>query len=136
VAVVVFDADVLIGFLGSEDPHHRTAVERMQQHVAAGTTRLVSTVNYTEILVGPLRRVGIEGAGRVDAMLAAFAIEKVPVDGRLARRAATVRAGSNLALPGSYAVATAIDAHAQSDDVLLESFDGEVLRAFARLARR
>ena len=53
-AVVVFDADVLIAYLGREDVHHAEAVERMRQALEPDTRRLVSAVNYTEVLIGPL----------------------------------------------------------------------------------
>ena len=52
-AVVVFDADVLIAFLGRDDANHAKAVECMRRAIQPGTRRLVSAVNYTEVLIGP-----------------------------------------------------------------------------------
>jgi len=67
----------------------------------------------------------------VDAMLARFSVENVPVDRELARRAASVRAQTNLKLPDTFAVATAVDAQGRGyDDVRIESFDEDVLRAY------
>ena len=70
-------------------------------------------------------------------MLAALAIETIVVDMPLAKRAAAVRARTNLKLPDAYAVATAIHAeHRGWDDVRLESFDEAVVKAYSDLYPR
>lgn len=133
-AVVVFDADVLISYLGQQDAQHAEAVERMRQAFEPGTRRLVSAVNYSEVLIGPLRVAGRNGADIVDAMLVRFGIETIQVDMDLARRAAAVRARTNLKLPDAYALATAIHAEKRGwEDVRLESFDRAVVKAYADL---
>ncbi len=133
-AVAVFDADVLIAFLGREDANHDAAVERMRRALEPGTRRLVSAVNYTEVLIGPLAAAGRAGAETVDAMLARFGIETVDVDLPLAQRAAAVRVQTRLKLPDAYAVATAVHARRCGDeDVRLESFDTRVVTAYAQL---
>lgn len=133
-AIVVFDADVLIAYLGSEDAHHSEAVNHMRRALEPGTRRLVSAVNYTEVLIGPLENAGAAGAETVDAMFARFGIETIKVDMALARRAAAVRARTRLKLPDAYAVATAIDAEKRGDaEVRLESFDEQVIKAYAAL---
>jgi predicted nucleic acid-binding protein len=134
VAVVVFDADVLIAYLGSEDAHHAEAVEKMRRALEPGTRRFVSAVNYTEVLIGPLRSAGAAGAATVDAMLVRFGIETIQVDFALARRAAAVRVRTRLKLPDAYALATAINAEKRGHgDVVLESFDTKVVTAYASL---
>jgi predicted nucleic acid-binding protein len=137
VAVVVFDADVLIAYLGRDDAHHDDAVERMRRALAPDTRRLVSAVNYSEVLIGPLQRAGRAGragAETVDAMLVRFSIETIQVDMALARRAAAVRARTGLKLPDAYALATAIHAEKRGwTDVRLESFDDRVIKAYRRL---
>ncbi len=133
-AVVVFDADVLIAYLGGDDAHHAQAVERVRRALEPGTRRLVSAVNYTEILIGPLEAAGAAGAETVDAMFVRFGIETIQVDMDLARRAATVRVRTKLKLPDAYALATAIHAEKRGhDDVRIESFDKKVNKAFADL---
>ena len=133
-AVVVFDADVLIAYLGRDDANHLEAVERMRRALEPTTRRLVSAVNYTEILIGPLKKAGKAGGEIVDAMLLRFGIETISVDMGLARRAALVRARTTLKLPDAYAVATAIHSeHRGDEDVRLESFDRKVLKAYADL---
>jgi predicted nucleic acid-binding protein len=134
-AVVVFDSDVLIGFLNAADAHHADAVQRIRDSLAPGTRRMLSAVNYSEILIGPMRA-GEQARDHVEAMLGHFAIEITGIDRALARRAAAVRARTHLELPDAYAVATAIHAqHGGHRDVRLASFDKAVLRAHADLGR-
>jgi uncharacterized protein len=132
-AVVVFDADVLIGFLNGGDAHHSDAVALVRESVAPGTRRMISAVNYSEILIGPIKA-GEAARDHVEAMLGRFSIEIISVDAAVARRAAAVRARTGLKLPDAYALATAVHAeHNGHDDVRLASFDGAVRRAHAQL---
>jgi predicted nucleic acid-binding protein len=134
VAVVVFDADVLIAYLGRDDANHAHAVERMRHALEPNTRKLVSAVNYTEVLIGPLQKAGAAGAETVDAMFVRFGIETIEVDMALARRAAAVRARTRLKLPDVYALATAIHAEKRGHaDVRLESFDEKVVKAYEAL---
>ena len=136
-AVAVFDADVLIAFLGQRDAHHAEAVGRMRRALEPGTRRLVSAVNYTEVLIGPLKAGGCSAAEVVEAMFVRFGIETIVVDMALAQRAAAVRARTNLKLPDAYAVATAIHAeHRGWEDVRLETFDEAVVKAYSDLHPR
>jgi predicted nucleic acid-binding protein len=129
--VVVFDSDVLIGFLSGHDLHHKAAVERVGASLAPGTRRLLCAVNYAEILIGPIRA-GVDE--RVKTMLTQFGIETVAVDVALAELAAAVRARTSLKLPDAFALATVIDAeHRGAEDVQLESFDERVIKAHAAL---
>jgi predicted nucleic acid-binding protein len=137
VAIVVFDADVLIGFLGSQDPHHADAVKRVRAALTPGTTRLICSVNYSEVLIGPLEKIGPKGAQTVDAMLARLSIEVVNVDAQLARGAAAVRARTKLKLPDSYALATALQAgRGGQAEVRVETFDKQVIKAYNTLDPR
>jgi predicted nucleic acid-binding protein len=132
VAVVVFDADVLIAYLGREDAHHSEGVKRMRNALQPGTRRFISAVNYTEVLIGPLQKAGTAEAETVDAMFIRFGIETIEVDMALARRAAAVRARTRLKLPDAYALATAIHAEKRGHaDVRLETFDEKVIKAYA-----
>lgn len=54
-AVVVLDADVLIGFLSASDTHHADAVMLVRDSPVPGTRRKLSAVNYSELLVGPIK---------------------------------------------------------------------------------
>ena len=129
--VVVFDSDVLIGFLSGHDPHHRAAVERVGASLAPGNRRLLCAVNYAEILIGPIRA-GVHD--RVKTMLTQFGIETIPVDDALAERAATVQARTDLKLPDAFALATVIHAERRgAEDVQLATFDKKVIKAHAAL---
>lgn len=130
---MVFDADVLIGFLNRDDAHHVDAVRRVRAALAPGSRRHVCAVNYSEVMIGPLRR------GRADVvrrMIERLGITVVPVDAALAERAAGVRSATDLTLPDAYALATAgMIADRGPDDVLLETFAERVRRAHRRLRR-
>ncbi len=131
--VVVFDSDVLIGFLNRDDVHHGDAVEHVRGSLTAGTRRMLCAVNYAEILIGPLR---VGAHAKVEQMLTQLSIETIEVDMALAERAAAVRARTNLKLPDAFALATAIHAeHRGSTGVSLASFDSAVLKAHADLQR-
>jgi len=133
-AVVVFDADVLIAYLSRDDAQHAEAVDRVRRALEPGTRRLVSAVSYSEVLIGPLQTAGAAGAEIVDAMFVRFGIETIQVDMALARRAAAVRARTKLKLPDAYALATAIHAeHRGHHEVRLEAFDRKVIKAYADL---
>lgn len=136
-AVAVFDADILIAYLDRDDANHAKAVQRMRQALAPGTRRLVSAVNYSEVLMGPLRRNGPAGADTDDAMLERLSIEVARVGAAQARRAAAVRARTRLKLPDAYAIATAFEADVPGHAaVRLETFDRRVARTFAGLPPR
>lgn len=133
-AVAIFDADVLIAYLSRDDANHAEAVQRMRRALEPGTRRVLSAVNYSEVLIGPLRHGGPTGGDTVDAMLVRLGIETIQVDLELARRAAAVRVRTRLKLPDAYAVATAIHAEKRGQvDVRLESFDENVVKAYAAL---
>jgi predicted nucleic acid-binding protein len=129
--VVVFDSDVLIGFLNRDDAHHQDAVQVVRDSMSPGSRRLLCSVNYAEIMVGPV----LAGTHEVvDQMLVQFSIETIIVDMDLAKRAATVRARTNVKLPDAFALATAIHAeHRGWENVEMASFDEAVLRAHSEL---
>jgi predicted nucleic acid-binding protein len=133
VAIVVFDADVLIAYLARDDAHHSDAVKRVRQALEPGTRRLVSAVNYAEVLIGPLDSAGPAGAETVDAMFMQFGIETIQVDMDLARRAAAIRARTKLKLPDAFVLATALHAERRGHEVRIETFDTRVKKAFADL---
>ncbi len=136
-AVVVFDSDVLIGYLNRDDAHHEDAITRLRKTVGDGVRRLLCAVNYSEVLVGPVAAEGPRGGEIVDALLVSFNIEAITVDMDLARRAAAVRARTKLKLPDAYAIATAVQAEKRGwGDVRLESFDRRLTNAYATLRSR
>lgn len=132
--VVVFDSDVLIGFMSPDDAHHAEAIEWMRDATRPQTERWISAVNYSELLIAPLREGKQE---HVNAMLTNFSITTATIDMAMAERAAAVRAQTNLKLPDAYAVATVIHLeHQGRTDVRLATFDRRVLNAHAELRAR
>lgn len=129
--VTVFDSDVLIGFLNRDDVHHLAAVEQVRASMEPGRQRMLCAVNYSEILVGPIR---VGAQERVKQMLTQFSIETIVVDTALAERASAVRARTNVKLPDAFALATAVHAeHRGHEDVALATFDEKLLKAHAEL---
>lgn len=134
-AVVVFDSDVLIGFLNRDDAHHQAAVDRVRASLTPGSRRMLCAVNYAELMVGPTKA-GKEARELVSRMLVQFGIETIAVDSDFANGAAAVRAQTGLKLPDAFAVATVVHAeHRGYADVELASFDEGVLKATAKLHR-
>jgi len=124
--VVVFGADVLIGFMNPSDAHHADAIAWMRDATRPQTERWISAVNYSELLIAPLREGKQE---HVEAMLSGFSIQIATVDEAMAKRAAAVRARTSLKLPDAYALATAIHLeHRGHTDVRLATFE-KVLKA-------
>ncbi len=125
--VVVFDTDVLIGFMSPTDAHHAEAVDWMREATRPQTERWICAVNYSELLVAPFR----EGRqGHVRAMLVDFSFGVARVDAELAEQAASVRARTSLKLPDAYALATAVQLEVRGrSDVRLATFDKKVLQA-------
>ena len=133
--VVVFDSDVLIGFLNRDDAQHQVAVDRVRASMTPGSRRMLCAVNYAELMVGPIKA-GKEARELVSQMLVQFSIETVAVDIDFANRAASVRARTGLKLRDAFAVATVIHAeHRGHEDVQLASFDKDVSKAHAELHR-
>lgn len=131
--VVVFDSDVLVGFMDPGDAHHAEAIEWMREATRPQTERWISAVNYSELLVGPITK---GQQDHVKAMLTNLSITTATVDMELAERAAAVRARTRLKLPDAYALATAIELeHRGRTDVRLATFDEKVVRAHADLHR-
>ena len=129
--VVVFDSDVLIGFINKRDAHHAEAVDWVREALAPGSRRMLCAVNYAEILIGPIR---VGAQDRVREMLVRLNIETIGIDMALAERAAAVRARTNLKLPDAFALATAVHAeHRGHQDVRLATFEEKVLKAYADL---
>jgi predicted nucleic acid-binding protein len=99
-AVTVFGADVLIGFLNQDDAQHDDAVHRVRAALTAGGRRMLCAVNYSEVLIGPMR---IGAAATVETMIARLGIEIIPADAALAERAATVQVQTGLKRRDAYA---------------------------------
>jgi predicted nucleic acid-binding protein len=128
--LIVLDAGVLIGVLDGSDVHHVAATEALRRAEENLDHLVLPASALAEILVGPSRR-GPEAVATVDGLLTTLAIDLVPIDQRIARQAAVLRAKTRLRLPDALVVASAIVLRA---DRLL-STDGRWPRAVGDLFR-
>jgi len=127
VGTVVFDADVVIGFLAPLDSHHPAAVRQVRPWLAREHRRLIAATTYAEALVRPVRSGEM---GIVDGFVEHGKVEIVPLDRRLARKTAELRARHRtLRLPDAVTLATALDREAE-----LLTFD-QALRRIERAER-
>jgi predicted nucleic acid-binding protein len=100
---VVLDVDVVIAVLWRPDAQHQKAIKLL--HSLEQDQLLMVASAYSEVLVKPVA----DGTDpQVEKFIDAFAIEIVPIDRQLARRAAQLRAAHpRLRLPDAFVLATA-----------------------------
>jgi predicted nucleic acid-binding protein len=101
--VIVLDANVVIGFLDANDPHHAASLDLLERHFVDGFGCNVLTV--AEALVHPTR------ADRQDAALASLnriGVQVIPLDASDAIALADVRATYRLRMPDAVALLTAM----------------------------
>jgi predicted nucleic acid-binding protein len=103
--LILLDSTVIVGFLDADDALHRVTVDRLKE--LAGKHPLVaSVITYAEVMTGV--SLGHHARDKVDGFFDALLKELLPVDKRLAARAAALR-GKNLSLrmPDALILATA-----------------------------
>lgn len=110
-ADVALDADLIIAFLDAADEQHESAVSELRPRLAAGDQMILAASVYAEVMVRPLQR---KTDSQVDEFLDAIGAEVIPIDRRLARRAAALRARHrSLRLPDAISLATALTSRAE-----------------------
>ena len=122
---VVLDADVVIGALDCNDPHHaraRTLFRSWQRH---DDDRLISVVNLTEVLIAPAADRRRLRAAR--EAIGALGVQVHQPGEAIGVEAARLRSAHPISLPDAYCLATARYA-----DASLASFDEKVIRAAKR----
>jgi predicted nucleic acid-binding protein len=122
---VVLDADVVIGALDGNDPHHTQARALFRAWQKQETTRLLSLVNLTEVLVAPATDRNRLRAAR--EALAALGVAVHQPGEAIGVDAARLRAAHPISLPDAYCLATA-----RHTDAAVASFDDKVRRAAER----
>ncbi|MBI4897407.1 MAG: PIN domain-containing protein [Actinobacteria bacterium] len=108
VSSTVLDAGVLIGFVKSDDSHHRDAVEALAKIAAAGEEMVLCAVTFAELMAGAYRR-GPKSVRHVLQVVDTLPrLRIVPADRRVSTYAARIRARSRrLGLADAFVVATA-----------------------------
>ena len=109
-ALIVLDSSVVIAHVDRSDALHASARQAMLE--LENDDLLLPATAYAEVLVGPARRGDLPAAR---ARVAELGLEIVPIDGRIAERAAALRAERPaLRLPDALVLACGdvLDAHA------------------------
>lgn len=106
--ITVVDAGVVIGFLDATDAHHEAARQAFEEARNRRDRIMIPASALAESLVGPARR-GEAAVALVQAFVAHFPLEVVPLDAAIATAAARLRAkhGARLPLPDALVIATA-----------------------------
>lgn len=116
------DADVLVGVLDADDPHHREARKLFTAWHQREAAVLISAVNLTEVLVAPAADRTRLAAAR--EAIAALGVSVQQPGEAIAVAAARFRQRHTISLPDSYCVATAKQTGAR-----VASFDEKLRRA-------
>ena len=122
---IVLDADVVIGALDGNDPHHTRARTFFRDLERQDADRLLSVVNLSEVLVAPAAdRRRLRSAREA---IAALGVRIHQPSEAIGVEAARLRGAHPISLPDAYCIATA-----RYTDAQVGSFDEKVLRAAQR----
>jgi predicted nucleic acid-binding protein len=119
---LLLDADVLIGALDRNDPHHPRARAQFTRWRDDEDAYAVSVVTLTEVLIAPSAHVSKLAAAR--AAIAALGVTVHQPNEAIGVEAARLRQRHPISLPDAYCLATA--KHTSST---LSSFDQKLLKA-------
>ena len=120
--MIVLDANVVIGFLDANDPHHEASLELLERHFVDGFGCNVLTL--AEALVHPT------GVDRQDAALASLTrigVQVIPLDAADTIALAEVRSTHRLRMPDAVALLSAMQFGAE-----LATFDAGLAAAAER----
>ncbi len=104
--LTVVDTSVLLAWLEPAEPHHRTAVQELGEARSSGDLAIPVTA-FAEALVRPYRQ-SPQAGRRVERKLTEIG-RVVPTSIEVGRRAAQLRAGSQIKLPDALILATGIE---------------------------
>jgi predicted nucleic acid-binding protein len=122
---VLLDANVLIGALDGNDPHHRRARALFTKWRDDQDACAVSIVNLTEVLIAPSADVSTLAAAR--EAIAVLGVTVQEPNEAIGVEAARLRQRHPISVPDAYCLATA--KHTGS---ALSSFDQKILKAAKR----
>ena len=122
---LLLDADVLIGALDRNDPHHGRARTLFTRWHDGQDACAISVVNLTEVLIAPSADVSKLAAAR--EAIAALGVTVHQPNEAIGVEAARLRQRHPISFPDAYCLATA--KHTRST---LSSFDQKILKAAKR----
>ncbi len=118
--MILLDSTVIVGFLDADDALHDVSVAKFREIVGSHTLA-ASVISYAEVMTGVA--LGHHPLESVDGFFEAFVKELLPVDRRVAARAATLR-GERRSLPMPDAlILAAADLHTDIETVLCADGD-------------
>ncbi len=118
--MILLDSTIIVGFLDADDALHEIAVTRLREIV--GSHRLAaSVISHAELMTGV--SLGHHSDERVDRFFDALVKDLLPVDRKVAARAATLRGKRiSLRMPDALILATA-DLHEDIDTIVCADDD-------------
>lgn len=118
--MILLDSTVIVGFLDADDALHEVAVTRLRE-IVGGHPLAASVVSYAEVMTGV--SLGHHAQEHVDRFFDALIKDLLPVDRKVAGRAATLRGKRiSLRMPDALILAAA-DLHEDIDTVVCADDD-------------
>jgi predicted nucleic acid-binding protein len=123
--LILLDSTVIVGFLDADDDLHEVTVARFKEIVDSHSL-VASVISYAEVMTGA--SLGHHAEDAVDGFFDALVKDLLPVDRRIAARAAALRGKRrSLPMPDALILATA-DLHNQVESVLCADGDWPKVR--------
>jgi predicted nucleic acid-binding protein len=120
VELILLDSTIIVGFLDADDALHKVAVAKLKE-VVGSCPLVASVISYAEVMTGV--SLGHHSQERVDGFFDVLVKDLLPVDRRVAARAATLRGGRiSLGMPDALILATA-DLHEDIDTIVCADGD-------------
>lgn len=118
--MILLDSTVIVGFLDADDALHEVTAARLKE-IAGSHLLVASVISYAEVMTGV--SLGHHPRESVDGFFDALIADLLPVERRVAARAATLRGGRrSLPMPDALILATA-DLHPEVEAVLCADGD-------------
>lgn len=118
--LILLDSTIVVGFLDADDALHEIAVTRLREIVGSHPLA-ASVISYAELMTGV--SLGHHSHERVDRFFDALVKDLLPVDRKVAARAATLRGKRiSLRMPDALILATA-DLHEGIDTIICADDD-------------
>jgi predicted nucleic acid-binding protein len=120
VGLILLDSTIIVGFLDADDALHEIAVTRLRE-IVGSYPLAASVISYAELMTGV--SLGHHSHERVDRFFDALVKDLLPVDRKVAARAATLRGKRiSLGMPDALILATA-DLHEDIDTIVCADDD-------------